>query len=62
MQTAQAHQKILEKQVQMLKNTVDTLEHFILPSSSAPTTNHKSTAIKAKQHGQCGPACLCVGF
>ena len=60
MQTAQAHQKILEKQVQMLKNTVDTLEHFILPSSSATTTNHRSTAVKAQQHGQCGHAPACV--
>ena len=60
MQTAQAHQKILEKQVQMLKNTVDTLEYFILPSSSATTTNHKSTAVKAQQHGQCGHAPACV--
>lgn len=59
-QTAQAHQKILEKQVQMLKNTVDTLEHFILPSPSATATNHKSTAIKAQQHGWWWHVCFCV--
>ncbi|KAK7485627.1 hypothetical protein BaRGS_00023076 [Batillaria attramentaria] len=52
LQTAQAHQKILEKQVQMLKNTVDTLEHFILRSSSntnATNSNHKSH-LSAQEH------------
>ncbi|KAK7091857.1 hypothetical protein V1264_009484 [Littorina saxatilis] len=55
LQTAQAHQKILEKQCTMLRNTVDTLEHFILrsPSANAENKANNSTAavvVRSQEH------------
>ncbi|XP_076437583.1 oxysterol-binding protein-related protein 1-like [Babylonia areolata] len=55
LQTAQAHQKILEKQIQMLQNTVDTLEHFVRPSPTSTTSTttksgHNSAYIHSQEH------------